>query len=132
MVYRLCTCGQIDIEHDEKGHCRRCSCTKFRSQTKANKFGAQKTIVDGFRFDSKAEARYYTDLLCAKKSGELRYFLRQVPFDLPGGVRYICDFMEVWKSGEVRFTDVKGHKTKEFILKKKQVEALYPVEIIEA
>lgn len=132
MVYRLCTCGQIDIEHvDSTGKCRRCSCEKFKSQMLRNKYGATATVIDGIRFASKAEANYYVGLTVARKSGDLRFFLRQVPFDLPGGVRYLCDFVEFWKNGDMRFIDVKGHKTNEYILKKKQVEALYPVEITE-
>lgn len=39
------------------------------------------------------------------------------------------DFQEFHASGEVRFVDVKGMETKDFIMKKKMVEALYPVEI---
>lgn len=132
MVYRLCTCGQIDIEHvDGTGRCRRCSCEKFKAQSLRNKYGAKATIVDGIRFASKAEARYYTDLIVAKRSGALRFFLRQVPFHLPGGVRYVCDFAEFWTNGEIKFVDVKGHKTRDFINKKKIVEATYPVEIME-
>jgi len=96
-----------------------------------NKFGATATTVDGIRFASKAEARYYVGLTVARQSGHLRFFLRQVPFHLPGGVRYICDFVEFWKNGDIKFVDVKGHRTRDFINKKKIVEATYPVEIME-
>lgn len=96
-----------------------------------HKFHAQPTEVDGIRFQSKKEARYYGQLLLAKKAGELLFVLRQVPFHLPGGVRYVCDFAEFWKNGEVRFVDVKGFKTAQYVSKKKMLEALYPVTIIE-
>ena len=96
-----------------------------------SKYRAEPTIVDGIRFASKREAKYYQDLQLAKKSGELVYFLRQVPMHLPGNVKYLCDFVEFWKSGEVRFVDVKGFKTPMYRLKRKQVEALYPVKILE-
>lgn len=96
-----------------------------------NKYHAIKTIVDGITFSSKKEARYYSDLQLARKSGQLLFFLRQVPFHLPGGVTYRCDFLEFWKGGEIRFVDVKGFKTKEYIMKKKMTEALYPVNILE-
>ena len=42
---------------------------------------------------------------------------------------YRVDFQEFHSDGTVRFIDVKGYKTKEFIMKKKMVEAEYPVEI---
>lgn len=97
-----------------------------------HKFGAVPTYVDGVRFASKREAAYYGQLVMAKTAKELLFFLRQVPFHLPGGVRYVVDFAEFWANGEVRFTDVKGMKTPTYIAKRKLVEALYPIQILEA
>lgn len=97
-----------------------------------HKFRNQPTEVDGVKFQSKKEASYYQQLCLARRSGDLLFFLRQVPFHLPGGVRYVVDFVEFWKSGETRFVDVKGMRTAMYILKKKQVEALFPIQIIEA
>lgn len=96
-----------------------------------HKFNAQRTEIDGISFHSKKESNYYQQLLMARKSGDLLFFLRQVPFHLPGGGRYVCDFQEFWKSGEVRFVDVKGFATVEYKSKKKIVEALYPIKILE-
>ncbi len=96
-----------------------------------HKFRAQATEVDGIRFSSKRESRYYCELLLARQSGSLLFFLRQVPFHLPGGVRYVCDFVEFWSSGEVRFVDVKGFKTPMYTAKRKIVEAQYPIKITE-
>lgn len=103
---------------------------------KQHKFKARATTRawhDGseIKFQSRKEARYYDQLQLAERSGELLFFLRQVPFHLPGGVTYRVDYQEFWTDGDVRFVDVKGHRTKEYIRAKKQVEALYPVEIIE-
>jgi hypothetical protein len=89
-------------------------------------------VVDGIRFGSKREAAYYSNLLLARRSGKLQFFLRQVPLHLPGGVVYRCDFVEFWNDGPPRFVDVKGFKTKEYAIKKKIVEATYPITIIEA
>ena len=96
-----------------------------------HKYHATRTEVDGVSFASKKEANYYSGLSQARAAGELLFFLRQVPFHLPGGVVYRCDFAEFWKNGEVRFTDVKGFKTREYLNKKKMVEALYPIQILE-
>ena len=98
---------------------------------KRHKYSAKAVVIDGIRFSSKKEARYYGNLKLAQKSGELLYFLRQVPFDLPGGIKYRVDFAEFWKKGEIRYVDVKGFRTKEYIIKTKLVESLYPVKIIE-
>lgn|SRR5512146_732273 len=96
-----------------------------------NKYHAEAVIIDGVRFHSKREARYDQDLLLARRAGDLLFHLRQVPFSLPGGVKYLCDFVEFWKGGEIRFVDVKGARTPLYTLKRKQVEALYPVKILE-
>lgn len=102
-----------------------------------HKFGAKqarRTWSDGseIKFPSKREASYYDELMLAKKSGELLFFLRQVPFHLPGGVTFRLDFLEFWADGTVRCVDPKGRKTAQYIDKKKMVEALYPVTIEEA
>ena len=95
-----------------------------------HKYHAQPTEVDGLRFDSKAEARRYQELNLLKQAGEVVMFLRQVPFDLPGNTKYRCDFLIFWVNGTCTVEDVKGFETAQFKMKKKQVEALYPVEII--
>lgn len=94
-----------------------------------HKYNAKRTVTNGFNFDSKKEARYYQELLLRQKSGEVLFFLRQVPFHLPGNTRYVVDFQEFHTDGSVHFIDVKGFETSEFKLKKKLVESLYPVEI---
>jgi hypothetical protein len=95
----------------------------------AHKYGAVATERDGQRFDSKAEARRYDELKLLQASGEVSFFLRQVPFHLPGGVTYRADYLIFWTAGVVTIEDVKGYETSEFKAKKRMVEALYPVEI---
>lgn len=82
-------------------------------------------------FQSQLEARYYDQLELLKKSGDVLFFLRQVPFDIGGGVKYKADFMVFMADGTVEIVDVKGVKTRSYINKKKQVEELYPVMIKE-
>lgn len=101
--------------------------TKYR--TNKHKFSATKVEFDGIKFDSKKEGRYYLELKLRMRSGEVLFFLRQTPFHLPGETTYRVDFQEFHSDGTVHFVDVKGFKTKEFIRAKKQVEAIYPVEI---
>lgn len=97
-----------------------------------HKFRAIQTELDGIIFPSKKEAKEYQRLMLLKKSGEVLFFLRQVPFHLPGNIKYVLDFLIFWANGEVTFKDVKGMKTAMYILKKKQVEALYPIKITES
>ena len=96
-----------------------------------HKYAAVATEVDGIRFDSKKEARYYAGLKIKQAAGEVVQFLRQVPFHLPGGVRYVCDFMEFRANGTVHFIDTKGVLTESFKAKKRMVEAIYAPIIIE-
>lgn len=108
-----------------------------------HKYSAEPTTVDGIRFDSKLEARYYDELILRVKAREILYFLRQVPFHLPGGVIYRVDFMVVslfpWHDAHRRpqrmpevleYFDCKGFSTQEGKNKIKQVQALYGVKII--
>ena len=96
-----------------------------------HKFRAIPTELDGIKFASRKEARRYKELRLLEKSGELLFFLRQVPFHLPANVKYVCDFLCFWQDDTVTIEDVKGIKTPLYILKKKQVEATYPVSITE-
>jgi len=96
-----------------------------------SKYGAVATYVDGIRFDSRKEAARFMALKVLKDAGEVLWFARQPRFALPGGVEYVADFVVVWNDGGVTVEDVKGVKTKEYRLKKRQVEALYRVTITE-
>ncbi len=97
-----------------------------------SKYGNKRTVIDGITFDSKKEANYYLQLKARQQAGEVVMFLRQVPIGLPGGVKYVIDFQVFLADGSVEWVDVKGHRTDTYKLKKRQVEALYPIEIIEA
>ena len=96
-----------------------------------HKFKAKPQELDGIKFASKKEAKRYRELKTLREIGEVLFFLRQVPFHLEAGVKYVCDFLVFWTNGEVTIEDVKGIKTDMYILKKKMVEATYPVIITE-
>lgn len=104
-----------------------------------HKFRARPVVIDDIWFGSTKEGKRYTELNLLRASGEVLFFLRQVPFDLPAKPdakekeipKYRCDFMVFWKDGTVTIEEVKGYRTKDYILKKKLVEALYPIEITE-
>ena len=96
-----------------------------------HKFKAKPTETDGIKFSSKKEAKRYNNLKTLQNIGEVIFFLRQVPFHLPGRVKYVCDFFIFWANGEVTIEDVKGFKTETYKAKKKMVEAIYPIIILE-
>lgn len=98
------------------------------------KYGNSPTTVDGIRFDSKREARRYEELQRMRAAGEIAWFILQPTFILPGGIRYRADFLVVLPEGGVRVEDVKSRATKQdrvYINKRRQVKALYGVEVVE-
>lgn len=107
-------------------------CSAIPEYKRKSKYNSQITETDGIKFHSKKEAKYYQVLKARVHMGEVSYFLRQVPIHLPGDTKYIVDFIEFWTNGNVCFVDVKGKRTPAYIRSKKQVEALYPIKIIEA
>lgn len=98
---------------------------------KPNKYRNTPTTVDGIRFDSRREARYYEQLKLRQAAGEVSYWLRQVPLHLPGGARYVVDFLVFFSDAErpPEYVDVKGVKTDVFLLKKRMVEHHYPIAV---
>lgn len=108
-----------------------------------NKFGAIKTIINGIKFDSKKEANYYSQLLALKKAKkeadrviyiELQPRYNIVVNNIDIGF-YKADFRVKYANNRNEVIDVKGLKKGSayqlFRLKKKLVEALYRIEIIE-
>lgn len=98
---------------------------------RASKYGAIATTVDGIRFDSKKEARYYEQLKLRKAAGEVSYWLRQVPLHMPGGTRYVVDFLVFFvdQSRPPEYVDVKGRETAMFRMKRREIEHLFPIKV---
>jgi len=100
------------------------------------KYHNQKTDVDGYTFDSKAEANRYCDLKLLQKAKRICDLELQPRFDLTvNSVKigfYKADFAytEV-ENGERIVEDVKGVMTPVYRLKKKLVKALHGIEIRE-
>lgn len=98
---------------------------------RAGKFNAKRTEYAGRTYSSKKEAAYAQRLDVEKATGDVLMWLSQVPFTLKSGVRYVVDFA-VWRSdGFCYFVDVKGFRTETYKLKKRLVEAEFPVTIVE-
>lgn len=109
---------------------------------KRSKYGAKRVSVDGIKFASKAEARYYQELLLLKKAGEVIDIVLQPSYELQPSyrrhgkrvepIRYIADFLVTYSDGRQEIIDVKGHRTPVYQLKKKMFEYQYPeLQIVE-
>lgn len=96
-----------------------------------SKYHSCKVEIDNIKFASKKEGRRYQELKVLQHLGDVKFFLRQTPFHLPGKTKYLLDFMVFWSNGNITFEDTKGMKTQIYKLKKRQVEELYPVKIME-
>jgi len=81
------------------------------------------------KMDSLGELAYYNFLKTLAKSGDILYFNTQVPIRLPGNTKYVVDFQVFYPDGSVAYFDFKGCVTDMFRLKRRQVEALYPIKI---
>jgi hypothetical protein len=99
------------------------------SNPSKSKYHNKITIIDGIRFHSKKEADFYQKLKIAWDHQDIKYFLMQVPLRLPGNIRYLCDFLVVNLDNSLRYIDVKGKDTPISLLKRKQVYAIYGIEI---
>lgn len=100
-----------------------------------SKYHNKKTEVDGIVFDSKREANRYLELKLLQSAGEIQDLILQPSFDLivQGGTvigKYYADFK--YRTGtKVVIEDAKGAKTDVYRLKKKIVEAVHHVRIVE-
>jgi hypothetical protein len=90
-------------------------------------FRAVATIVDGVRYDSKAEANRAATLELLRKAGEVRWWLRQftVRLGCPENT-YRLDFVVSLKDGRVHAEDVKAIETREFRRQKRLWKAYGP------
>ena len=117
-----------------------------------NKYHAHKITVNGLTFDSKKEARRYSELLLLQQKGLISDLQRQVKFVLipaqrepeiigaRGGVKkgkviekecsYYADF--VYTQGvKIVVEDTKGIKTKDYIIKRKLMLYVHGIRIKE-
>ena len=98
----------------------------MRHNFKTHKYHAKPTEVDGIKFGSRAEARYYSELKLRQRAGEVVGWLMQVPLRLTGGVIYRMDFLVFLTNGTCEGVEVKGFETPEWKIKKRMVAELYP------
>lgn len=103
-----------------------------------NKFHARKTEVDGFVFDSRAEANRYLQLKLLECAGEIENLQMQVKYDLTVNGVKVCDYVADYRyieNGEVKVEDVKGLKKgaayQVFRLKSKLMKAVHGIDILE-
>ena len=99
-----------------------------------NKYNAKKTVVDNITFASEREAGRYQVLKLLQMAGKIRGLELQpeFKFSIEGKhiFKYRADFAYFDGSRRI-IEDSKGFRTREYILKKKIVEAAYHITIQE-
>lgn len=107
------------------------------------KYNNKKVTVNGQVFDSKKEANRYKELLLLEKAGAIKDLRMQVKFTLIPAQRdeatgkvverecsYKADFVYE-EDGKTVVEDVKGFRTKEYIIKRKLMLWRYGIRIRE-
>src|SRR6478735_9445253 len=112
----------------------RITAAEFRQQAKPSKYRNEPVMIDGIRFDSKAEARYYSLLKLREKAGEVHGVELQKPFAITIDGKLICTYRSDFYffdhvERRTRIIDVKGVITPVFRLKAKLVKAFYGMDI---
>ena len=119
-------------------------------QKKANKLNAVKTNIDGLKFDSKSEAKRYTELKMLQAAGEISDLKTQVKFvlipsqkDENGKViekecSYIADFVYYDnRANKTIVEDVKGYVNPasstyaKFVIKRKLMLYIHGIRVTE-
>lgn len=120
-----------------------------------NKYHARKCVLNGIEFDSRKEAQRYSELLILERAKEITNLQRQVKFvlipaqyevyerygkngkRLKDGKRliekecaYVADFVYE-ENGKTVVEDVKGMKTKDYIIKRKLMLFKFDIRIRE-
>lgn len=109
-----------------------------------NKYKAKKAVVDGIVFDSRKEAKRYTELKKLEEMGSIRDLSLQVQFELIPSfeividgkkrkrrpITYVADFVYYINNVKV-VEDVKGRKTEVYKIKKKIFEYKFKTTIKE-
>ena len=120
-----------------------------------SKYHAKKVTQNGITYDSKKEARRHSELLLLERAGVITELKRQVKFVLlpahyeaferygkngqrikdgqrcvERAVFYVADFTYK-QDGKLVVEDVKGIRTKEYILKRKMLLHFYNIKIRE-
>lgn len=99
-----------------------------------SKYGAKKTEIDGLKFDSKAEAARYTVLKKLAGIGIVKNLRLQVVYKLAVNGQLICKYIADFvydKDGVEVVEDVKGMRTREYVLKRKLMKAVFGIVIKE-
>ena len=106
------------------------------------KYGNQKVVVDGEKVaDSQHEYRRLNELKTLERVGAIKDLQTQVRYKhIPSqkicgkterGVSYVADFVYWTKDDQFICEDAKGHKTADYIIKRKLMKLIHNIDVVE-
>ena len=110
---------------------------------KGSKYRNKITEVDGIKFHSAFEARYYSELVLRQKGGLIKSFVRQKAYIVCKGIKnpdgtvyakpikYIVDFEIEHNDGSIELVDVKGMLLPEYEIKRSLMWHVHGLRITE-
>ena len=116
---------------------------RIRSKAVArSKYGNHKVVVDGEKVaDSQHEYRRLNELKVLERVGEIKDLQTQVRYNLipaqkicgktERGVSYVADFVYWTKDDQFICEDAKGHKTADYIIKRKLMKLIHNIDVVE-
>lgn len=103
-----------------------------------SKYHNRKVEIDGIKFDSIKEGERYLELKLLLKAGKIRDLQLQVEFELipkqagEQACKYKADFVyHMADTGKMVVEDVKGKRTREYIIKRKLMLWRHGIKIVE-
>ena len=115
---------------------------KREAKPKKPKYGNHKVIVDGEKIaDSKHEYRRLNELKTLERVGAIKDLQTQVHYNLipsqkicgktERGVSYVADFVYWNENEQLVCEDAKGHKTPDYIIKRKLMKLIHNIDVVE-
>jgi hypothetical protein len=102
--------------------------TRPRQRKRGGKYGNQKEVFQGLKFDSGREREVWQDLQTQWAAGGVRGVVRQVSLPLPGSTRRIrIDFLVIDLDGSHHWYDAKGYETAAWKSKRQQIRDAYGI-----
>lgn len=114
----------------------------MKTRGRLSKYNARRNSISGKKFDSTAEARRFAELSRLLRLGRISELRRQVSYELipaqysedgkllERAVTYKADFVYE-RGGETVVEDVKGVRTKDFVIKRKLCLYIHGIRIQE-
>ncbi len=104
--------------------------------SKRTKYRSVSTVVDGITFASRKEATRYSELRLLVRAGQVADLELQPEYPCRVNGVLVCTYKADFRYRDVASNtlvveDVKGFRTRLYTIKKKLVQALYPITILE-